>query len=206
MVTGLSCSAAVPPQLGNHAQRNLDTAHRGGGRNVWTSPGTDPRPPGGRRRGRVCDLRAGPDHPPVRNVLRPRPGAAPSAEPAAARHARCADARAGGQADYQSSPRWFPPNYRRFRQRIPGQPWTSGADIAMSAATQNPLIWHALPDDGHEVDGRAQRRECARPSPVFASLGVTMRSEITNGAAAAGGSAGPGSPLCDHPASRLIRR
>ena len=88
MVTGLSCSAAVPPQLGNHSQRNLGTAHRGGGRNVWTSPGTDPRPPGGRRRGRVCDLRAGPDHPPARNVLRPRPGAAPSAEPAAARHAR----------------------------------------------------------------------------------------------------------------------
>lgn len=42
MVTGLSCSAAVPPQLGNHSQRDLDTAHRGGGRNVWTSPGTDP--------------------------------------------------------------------------------------------------------------------------------------------------------------------
>ena len=31
MMTGLSCSAAVPPQLGNHSQRNLDTAHRGGG-------------------------------------------------------------------------------------------------------------------------------------------------------------------------------
>jgi hypothetical protein len=44
MVTGLSCSAALPPQLGNHSQRNLDTAHRGGGRNVWTSPGTDPDP------------------------------------------------------------------------------------------------------------------------------------------------------------------
>jgi hypothetical protein len=41
------------------------------------------------------------------------------------------------------------------RQRTPGQPWTSGADMAMSAATQNPLIRHALPDDGHEVDGRA---------------------------------------------------
>ena len=42
MVTGLSCSAAVPPQLENHSQRNLGTAHRGGGRNVWTSPGNDP--------------------------------------------------------------------------------------------------------------------------------------------------------------------
>ena len=33
-----------------------------------------------------------------------------------------------------------------------------------------------------------------------------MRSGITKGAAAAGGSAGTGSPLYDHPTSRLIRR
>jgi hypothetical protein len=33
-----------------------------------------------------------------------------------------------------------------------------------------------------------------------------MRPEISDGAAAVGGSAGPASPLDDHPASRLIRR
>jgi hypothetical protein len=33
-----------------------------------------------------------------------------------------------------------------------------------------------------------------------------MRSETTKGAAASGGSAATGSPLSDHPASRLIRR
>jgi hypothetical protein len=32
-----------------------------------------------------------------------------------------------------------------------------------------------------------------------------MRAEISNGAGAASGSAGAGSPLDDHPASRLIR-
>jgi hypothetical protein len=139
MVTGLSCSAAVPPQLENHSQCNLGTAHRGGGRNVWTSPGNDPD---------LLEVAAAAESAISASALIIRRhamyyGHDPEPRLRQSRQRRdMLDVLIREQAVKQitNPARWFPPNYRRFRQRTPGQPWTSGADMAMSAATQNPMI------------------------------------------------------------------
>jgi hypothetical protein len=77
------------------------------------------------------------------------------------------------------------------RGRITSWPATRGQTAA-------PIIqiWSAFRGSPLNSTHTQIGRECARPSSVFGSLGVTMRSEITTrGSAAAGGSAGTGSPL-----------